>query len=121
MPTSPTTATAACGAATALSGIEAGGLCFVSAVDVRSFLKHVREKPDKDGELGVALLRTHFAVWWPAGRDYMMPLIVSTSIAHTAAYVATRDVAWIVGGTGIAAIVPYTAIVLLQDIQAIRR
>jgi len=120
MRTSPTATTGACGIATALSGIAAGSLCFVSAVDGRSFLSHIREKPDLDNGLGVAVLRTHFAVWWPSGRDYMVPLIAATTIAHTAAYAATGDVAWVVGGTGIAAIAPYTALVLGEDIQALR-
>ena len=92
----------------------------MSAVDVRSFLRHIREKPDADGELGVASLRTHFAEWWPCGRDYMVPLIATCAIAHTAAYATTDDIAWVIGGTGIAVIAPYTALVLGEDIQALR-
>lgn len=50
---SNTTTSVAYGAATALAGMAAGRLYFVSVVDVRSFLKVLREKPHTEGDSGV--------------------------------------------------------------------
>ncbi len=107
-------ATAATVCATALAGLAAGSMAFASAVDVRGLLRHVRAKHND-------LIRTHFQLWWPCGRDWMVPLIGANAVAHVVAYAATKDTAWLAGGAAVAAIGPYTGLVLGKDIGALRK
>ncbi|KAJ1615995.1 hypothetical protein T492DRAFT_851156 [Pavlovales sp. CCMP2436] len=67
-----------------------------------------------------ALVSKLFAVWWPNGRDLMLPLVLLTAAMHGAAYAATTELCWL--GTCVAAlsIGPYTALVLGEDIAALR-
>lgn len=107
------TAATAAACATALAGLTAGSMAFVSAVDVRALMKHVDAKHNK-------LIRCHFQLWWPCGRDWMVPLVGMSTIAHIAAYAATKDTAWLAGGAAITAIAPYTGLVLGNDIGVLR-
>ena len=100
--------------ATGLAGIVAGSLGFVSAVDVRSFLTHIKYDKTK-------LVQAHFAIWWPYGRDWMLPLLLTTFAAHVNAYFATENIHWIIPGTFVLLIAPYTAFVLGEDIEALRK
>lgn len=109
----PTDRTTACAAAVGLAGIAAGALSFVSAVDVRAILGHVREKRHDT-------IRAHFALWWPAGRDFMVPLIASATLANVGAYAATKDGYWLVSAGAIGITGPYTGIVLGEDIKQLR-
>lgn len=101
--------------ATALAGTVTGSLAFVSAVDVRSFLKHV-SSPD-----GTEIARRHFQVWWPCGRDWMVPLIGFTAIAHAVTWRMTKQASWAAAGMCLFLIGPYTAIVLGEDIEKLRK
>lgn len=98
-------------AATSLAGLMTGALAFVSAVDVRSFLKHV------ESEEGKALARQHFQVWWPYGRDFMVPLVGAAATANAVAWRMTKDKAWAVSGLLVFLVGPYTAIILMEDIN----
>jgi Domain of unknown function (DUF1772) len=101
-------------AATGLAGIVAGSLTFVSAVDTRSFLQHVtNDRTD--------LILSHFGVWWPYGRDWMVPLLFSTSVAHAVAYGTTKDKNWALSGILIMLVGPYTKVVLMEDITTLRK
>lgn len=110
--TSDSASVAAAAAATATAGLAAGALTFVSLVDTRALLEHVRAGR-------VELIRVHFAAWWPAGRDMMVPLISACALTHVAAFAATRDPAWLAGGACLFAIVPYTKTVLAKDIATL--
>jgi hypothetical protein len=99
--------------ATAFSGLCAGAMSFVSFVDCRSFVDHL-QKQNTD------LVVAHFQVWWPNGRDLMVPLIGCNIVSHAAAWVLTRDKVWIVSAACLGMIGPYTKIVLGEDIQALR-
>ena len=101
-------------AATALAGICTGSLAFVSAVDARSLLRHVSNQ-DTD------LVKQHFSVWWPNGRDWMVPLLGLTTLANAAAWRATGSACWGYAALAICGIVPYTVFVLGEDIEALRR
>lgn len=104
---------ALCAAAVGLAGVTAGALAFVSAVDVRVLLRAAKDDKDE-------YLREHFALWWPAGRDYMVPLASLATLAHGGAYAATGDSTWLVGCGAIGVIGPYTGLVMGGDIKALR-
>jgi hypothetical protein len=99
--------------ATACSGLCAGALSFVSFVDVRSFLQHLANKKTD-------VVVSHFQVWWPNGRDFMVPLIACNIISHATTYFFTKDPLWIATGTIMGMIGPYTAVVLGEDIEKLR-
>lgn len=112
-------------AATGLAGIVAGCMTFASAVDARTFVKFVspEAKEEKTGNAedgNEELVKAFFKVWWPHGRDLMVPLLAATSLAHFAAYFASRGRSWILSGLLIMSIGPYTGIVLMEDIDALR-
>jgi hypothetical protein len=100
--------------AAASSGVLAGCLTFVSFVDTRTINKLI----DAGEEQLVSKL---FQVWWPCGRDLMLPLVLVTSGLHGAAYAATGSSRWLFTGLGALSIGPYTAIVLGEDISALRK
>ena len=99
---------------TALAGVATGCLTFVSFVDVRSFLTHVKEDRTK-------LIQDHFPVWWPYGRDLMVPLIFSGTLSNLTAYYQTKNVKFAITSGLILFIGPYTGIVLREDIEALRK
>lgn len=100
--------------ATACAGIATGCLTFVSAVDVRSFLAHVKKEETE-------LIQHHFPVWWPNGRDLMVPVLLSGAISNLAAYVYTKHMNYGVAAGLLGLIGPYTGIVLGEDIEALRQ
>jgi hypothetical protein len=100
--------------ATALAGVCTGSLAFVSFVDARSFLHHVSTNNHE-------LVRKHFPVWWPNGRDYMVPLLGTTALANLIAWRTTGKESWGYAALAICGIVPYTVLVLGEDIEALRR
>lgn len=95
--------------ATAFAGIAAGALAFVSAAETRSFFTHLRNK-DTD------LIKRHFKVWWPFGRDFMAPILVCGLVSNIAAYLQTDDITFAVAGGLVGANIPYTMFVLGEDI-----
>ena len=100
--------------ATATAGLTAGALLFVSAVDVRALLK-LAHKPN-----GSRILKDYFAEWWPAGRDFMVPLIAANAVTHSIALLTTGEKCWLMSGACISAIGPYTVVLLGEDIEALR-
>lgn len=101
-------------AATGFAGLLAGALTFVSAVDARTLTRLAAEGDE-------TTLRSLFPLWWPNGRDLMLPLIMATSSLHAAAYWLSDRKAWIGTGMAVFAIAPYTVLVLGEDIQALRK
>ncbi|CAB9520068.1 expressed unknown protein [Seminavis robusta] len=101
-------------AGTAFAGIATGCLTFVSFVDARSFLTHV-DKNEND------LIQRHFPVWWPNGRDLMVPVLLSGAASNTLAYLRTNHVHFAITAGLLGLIGPYTAIILGEDIEALRQ
>jgi hypothetical protein len=95
--------------ATGLAGLVTGSLAFASAVDVRAFKTHIKD------EVGTNLARNHFMVWWPYGRDWMVPLISSTSIAYGVVWRMTKKNSWAAAGVGVSLIGVYTKVVLMGE------
>ena len=101
-------------AATACSGLATGCLLFVSAVDVRSFVKHIKDKDTN-------IIQRHFPVWWPNGRDLMVPLALSGTAANSLAFFQTQNRHFAISAGLMFSLLPYTAIVLGEDIDALRQ
>lgn len=99
--------------ATAAAGIATGALTFVSFVDTRALRAHVRGNEHD-------VLIAHFAVWWPAGRDMMVPVLAICALTHSAAYYTTGDPRWIISGACLTLVAPYTKLALGEDIDALR-
>lgn len=128
--------------ATGFAGIVTGCLTFVSFVDTRAFLAHLSDdgtgsdgtsSSDNNNETNettvasaattngnAGLVRAHFRVWWPYGRDLMMPLLLATTAFQGATWHATRDRQWLASGAVLFAIAPYTFLVLGEDIEKLR-
>ena len=101
--------------ATAVAGIVMGCMTFVSFVDVRSFLLHLENKK-------VEVIQMHFPIWWPCGRDLMIPLLGCGTLCNAvAAYHYYPGINFVVSATLLAAIGPYTKIVLGEDIETLRK
>lgn len=100
--------------ATGLAGTIAGSMAFVSAVDVRSFQKHTKDPKNEE------VIISHFKIWWPCGRDFMVPLIFSAALANVAAWYSTKDRSWAAAALTLFSIAPYTRLALMEDIDTLR-
>lgn len=100
--------------ATASSGILTGCLAFGSLVDARTITALVDA-----GETDT--IKRWFGVWWPNGRDLMVPLVLVAAGLHGAAFTATGNLTWLCTGAATVSILPYTALVLGEDISALRK
>ena len=98
-------------AATGIAGMTAGALAFVSFVDTRTFLQLAGKDPE--------VIRKLFPYWWPNGRDLMAPLAATGTAAHVAAAVMSGQRIWAVGGTMLFGLLPYTMLVLGEDIKGL--
>ncbi|XP_075264347.1 uncharacterized protein LOC142356293 [Convolutriloba macropyga] len=95
------------------AGISAGAFWFGSAVDTRTLNSLMDAGED-------SAVRKFFPVWWPAGRDFMVPSVALTTAAQLGAYAVTKDVAWL-SSAGISfSILPYTKFGMMKSIDAIR-
>lgn len=50
----------------------------------------------------------------------MVPMVLASSVANAAAFAKTRDSCWLWAAGFVFAILPYTAIVMLEDISSLR-
>mmetsp|Transcript_70870 Transcript_70870/g.196887 ORF Transcript_70870/g.196887 Transcript_70870/m.196887 type:complete len:147 (+) Transcript_70870:97-537(+) len=100
--------------ATGLCGIVAGALTFVSFVDTRALRKLAAEEDE-------TTLKRFFPVWWPFGRDLMLPLLLTAAGSHVMAYLSSRRPLWLCTGAVVFSIGPYTGLVLGEDIAALRK
>lgn len=100
--------------ATGLAGLTAGGLMFLSLVDAPSFIGHIRDRNDTQ------LILNHFPIWWPHGRNLMVPLIVVGSLANAAAYKVTSHRNWAWSGLLIFSLAPFTKLLMGEDIETLR-
>mmetsp|Transcript_53218 Transcript_53218/g.158621 ORF Transcript_53218/g.158621 Transcript_53218/m.158621 type:complete len:147 (+) Transcript_53218:55-495(+) len=101
-------------AAAGVAGLLAGALTFVSAVDARTLYKLASNGDE-------TTLRNLFPIWWPNGRDLMLPLVLGTSSMHAAAFWVSNRKGWLATGAAILAIGPYTGLVLGEDIAALQK
>eukprot|EP00549_Striatella_unipunctata_P021125 CAMPEP_0118680914 /NCGR_PEP_ID=MMETSP0800-20121206/4642_1 /TAXON_ID=210618 ORGANISM="Striatella unipunctata, Strain CCMP2910" /NCGR_SAMPLE_ID=MMETSP0800 /ASSEMBLY_ACC=CAM_ASM_000638 /LENGTH=155 /DNA_ID=CAMNT_0006577141 /DNA_START=53 /DNA_END=520 /DNA_ORIENTATION=- len=93
--------------------IMAGGLTFLSLVDSPSIKGHIR-----DGN--TQLILDHFPIWWPHGRNMMVPLIGVGALANALAYKATSHRSWAWSGFLIFLLAPYTKLLMGEDIETLR-
>lgn len=100
-------------AATGLSGIMAGGLTFLSLVDAPSFVGHINRNATQ-------LILDHFPVWWPHGRNMMVPLIGLGALANAAAYKVTKHRNWAWSALLMFLLAPYTKLLMGEDIETLR-
>lgn len=100
--------------AAATAGIATGCLTFVSFVDVRSFLSHADQK-------STDLIQRHFPIWWPYGRDLMVPVLLSGVVSNLLAYRQTGKTNFGITAGLLGMIGPYTGLVLGEDIEALRK
>jgi len=73
----------------------------------------------KDGD--EVTLRSLFPVWWPNGRDLMLPLLMVTSTFRAAAYWVSDRKGWLYTGATVFGIAPYTKFVLGENIVKLRQ
>lgn len=95
--------------ATGLSGLVTGSLAFASAVDVRAFKTHIQD------EVGTNLARNHFMIWWPYGRDWMVPLVSLTTLANGVVWRMTKNNQWAFAGVSVSLIGAYTKMILMGE------
>jgi Domain of unknown function (DUF1772) len=138
--------------ATGLAGLVAGSLSFGSFVDVRTLLHLVRDDDNDDDDDETVNAETKqknidtvahlFPVLWPFGRDWMVPLMAVTSVAHFGTYYfccsskttttsccggnsknhhmsssSSSSLSWLYSGLAILSILPYTKLIMGQDIE----
>mmetsp|Transcript_1868 Transcript_1868/g.2155 ORF Transcript_1868/g.2155 Transcript_1868/m.2155 type:complete len:167 (+) Transcript_1868:251-751(+) len=106
--------------ATGLAGLLTGGLCFVSAVSTRSYGIHLDNK-ESTAEEKAKFVKKSFQVWWPSGRDYMFPLICTTTATHISSWYVTGQKNWLVSGAFAASVAVYTATILGEDISSLMK
>eukprot|EP00440_Ansanella_granifera_P068001 gb/GFBE01073768.1/.p1 GENE.gb/GFBE01073768.1/~~gb/GFBE01073768.1/.p1 ORF type:complete len:155 (+),score=28.13 gb/GFBE01073768.1/:1-465(+) len=105
MPLLPVSRNAAALTAVGLSGTVVGSLAFVSFVDARLLLQ-LKSKP--------GVLSEVFPVWWPFGRDWMVPLLASTALSNALVYYLTKDAWWLVSAGSALSIGCYTAAFMME-------
>eukprot|EP01137_Pigoraptor_chileana_P011986 Opistho-2@63702 len=71
-----------------LNGIFAGAFTFASAVDAR-YLITLCDKKEAD------LLRRMFPIWWPFGKDLMVPLNLFCIFSNALVYYFTGESVWL--------------------------
>ena len=95
------------------SGAIMGCMTFCSLVDVPTFQQLVKEKDAKT-------IKRVFQIWWPNGRNCMVPLIATNFVTHAIAYWYSGHILWLMSGLTSSTIGAYTVLVLGEDIQALR-
>ena len=95
------------------NGVQTGCLLFVSFVDAR-LLRTLCDKKKDDA------IKTIFSIWWPAGRDLMVPLSVATMVADAAAYWSTKQMKWAIAGSLVFSTLVWTGVIMGESIQALR-
>lgn len=99
---------AVCGA-----GIICGFLTCVTFLACRTFRALV-DKKDAD------TIKKLFPVWWPFGKAFMVPALLTTAALHLLTFAVGGCSGWIATGCLLAAIGPYTGIIMNEDISALR-
>ena len=95
------------------SGLASGFLAAATCMDVPTF-KELIAKKDAD------TIKKVFAIWWPFGGRFMIPITLFNAVAHFGSYALTKESLWLVSGCFITANLPYTGIFMKKGIQALR-
>jgi hypothetical protein len=76
------------GLSLATNGAAFGSLLFVGAVDVPLFRKLVRNQDSSS-------IKTIFPIWWPYGRNLMVPIALTGSTLSISSWYVTRNLLWL--------------------------
>ncbi|KAG5188079.1 hypothetical protein JKP88DRAFT_193537, partial [Tribonema minus] len=101
-------------AALTLHGLHAGAMLFVSTVTARTLMKACSNK-DED------LIKRFFPIWWPAGRDLMLPLGVACCALWGTHYARARVPHAAAAAAAVGFTVAWTGLAMMEDIDALRR
>ena len=96
------------------NGLHAGALLFVSLVSARALMTTANKKNEQ-------LIRMFFPIWWPYGRDLMLPLGVVSSLMHFMSFYTTRNWIYLICGSLIFTVIYYTGSYMLEDINTLRK
>ena len=96
------------------SGLASGFLSAATCMDVPTF-KTLIAKKDAD------TIKKIFAIWWPYGGKFMIPITLFNAVAHFGSYALTKEKLWLLSGCAITANLPYTGIFMKEGIQALRQ
>jgi hypothetical protein len=99
--------------AVAASGLTSGFLSAATFMDVPTFKQLIANK-DSD------TIKKVFAIWWPYGGQFMIPMTILNFVAHFGSYAVTKEKLWILSGCFISANLPYTGILMKEGIQTLR-
>ena len=98
------------------TGLLAGALTFVSFVDTRTYLT-LCNSPETSSHL-----KDIFPIWWPAGRDLMVPLLIMAATSNGFAYwVNNGGWQYVVAICCMVFIGLWTAVVMGEDIGKLMR
>ena len=95
------------------SGLASGFLSAATCMDVPTFQELIA---NKDAET----IKKIFAIWWPFGGRFMIPVTLFNAVAHFGSYALTKEKLWLLSGCAITANLPYTGLFMKQGIQALR-
>ena len=95
------------------SGLASGFLSAATCMDVPTFKELIG---NKDAET----IKKIFAIWWPLGGRFMIPVTLFNAVAHFGSYAITKEKLWLVSGGAITVNLPYTGLFMKQGIQALR-
>lgn len=96
-----------------LNALQVGALTFVSAVSVPTLLRLLSENR-------IDALKEFFKIWWPNGRNYMVPLSALATTSYLATYYLTSNLIWLLPAGATFFVLPYTALVMGEDISSLR-
>jgi hypothetical protein len=101
-----------------LNGTSFGALLFVGAVDARTFLALADKK---DAAVSATIFRHFLPIWWPNGRDMMLPLGVIALLANVKAYFHPKTKStkhyWLVPTATHGLILGWTGLVMSESIR----
>ena len=95
------------------SGVTTGFLSGASFLDCRTF-KALVAKKDAD------TIRKVFPIWWPHGKSFMVPMTILNCIVHFGTFAVTNEKLWILTGSVLTSIGPYTGMVMMKNINTLR-
>ena len=86
--------------------MQTGALLFCGAVSTKTLI----DMSDK-----TEFVKAYFPVWWPHGKNCMVPLIGTTVLSNIAAWYFTKDWRFLVSGGFCASVGFYTGLFMKED------
>eukprot|EP01095_Lingulamoeba_sp_RSL-Kostka_P016981 TRINITY_DN8594_c0_g1_i1.p1 TRINITY_DN8594_c0_g1~~TRINITY_DN8594_c0_g1_i1.p1 ORF type:complete len:151 (+),score=40.60 TRINITY_DN8594_c0_g1_i1:91-543(+) len=96
-----------------INSLHCGSLLFVSAVSARTLNGFVEKKDDD-------LIKKFFPIWWPAGRDLMLPLGLVSVVCYGVTYYYTEDVSNLISGLSVFSVLLFTKFLMSENIDDLR-